>query len=179
MTYTPLPAGTQDPFVRHDHRRCKRDALAAAEAACLREGAKLTPVRRRVLELVWDSHEPLGAYDLLEGLVEDGHRPAPPTVYRALEFLLGHGLVHRIDSLNAFVGCPHPDGSHRTLFLICRQCRRAQELPADAVTKTVEGEAAGHGFVPEKMTMEVVGLCRACAAKPESATADPAKAEKK
>lgn len=148
---------------RHDHRRCKRDALTAAEAACAREGAKLTPVRRRVLELVWDSHEPLGAYALLDGLAVDGRRPAPPTVYRALDFLVAHGLVHRIDSLNAFVGCPHPGENHRTLFLICRVCHRAQELPADGVAQTVADEAAVHGFVPEKMTMEVVGVCRNCA----------------
>lgn len=148
----------------HAHGRCKRDALAAAEKACAREGAKLTPVRRRVLELIWDSHEPLGAYALLDGLATDGHRPAPPTVYRALDFLLEHGLVHRIDSLNAFVGCQHPGDIHRSLFLICRVCHRAQELPADKVTKSVAGAAAEHGFTPEKMTMEVEGICGRCAA---------------
>ncbi|MFZ5722141.1 MAG: Fur family transcriptional regulator [Pseudomonadota bacterium] len=152
-----------DAFSRHDHRHCQRDALAAAETACNRSGARLTPIRRRVLELIWSSHEPLGAYVLLDRLAGDGRRPAPPTVYRALDFLVQQGLVHRIDSLNAFVGCPHPGESHRTLFLICRRCHRAQELPATTIARTVATEAGELGFEPEKMTLEVVGLCRHCA----------------
>lgn len=165
MTYQPVTTSEPDAFVctRHDHRRCQRDALAAAEAACARDGVKLTPVRRRVLELIWTNHEPTGAYALLDGLAEDGRRPAPPTVYRALDFLLEHGLIHRLDSLNAFVGCSHPGAVHRTLFLICRQCHRAQELPADTLAQTVTDAAAPYGFQAEKMTLEVVGLCRSCA----------------
>lgn len=153
-----------DPFAcnAHDHRRCKRDALAAAEAACARDGARLTPIRKRVLELVWDSHKPIGAYALLEQLAGDGHRPAPPTVYRALDFLLEQALVHRIDSLNAFVGCTHPGERHRSLFLICRQCQRAQEIPDDAIERDVTGEATRHGFSVERVTLEVVGTCHSC-----------------
>lgn len=153
-----------DPFAcsAQEHHRCKHEALHAAEEACSREGAKLTPIRQRVLELVWDSHRPVGAYALLELLAEDGRRPAPPTVYRALDFLLEHGLVHRLDSLNAFVGCTHPGERHRTLFLICRQCHRAQEIAADAIESAVGGEAARHGFRMEKLTLEVEGVCHAC-----------------
>lgn len=155
-----------DPFAcsAHDHRRCQREALAAAEQACSREGARLTPIRRRVLELVWASHRPLGAYALLELLAADGGRPAPPTVYRALDFLLEHGLVHRLDSLNAFVGCTHPGERHRSLFLICRQCQRAQELAVEPIEATIAGEAQRHGFTLEKLTLEAVGLCHTCAA---------------
>ena len=154
-----------DPFAcnAHDHRRCQQDALAAAEAACARDGARLTPIRKRVLELVWASHKPMGAYALLEQLAGDGHRPAPPTIYRALEFLLEQGLVHRIDSLNAFVGCTHPGERHRTLFLICRACQRAQEIAAGAIERAVTGEAVQHGFWMEKLTLEVEGVCHACA----------------
>ena len=154
----------RDPFAcdAQEHRHCKHDALAAAAQACSREGAKLTPIRRRVLELVWESHQPVGAYALLELLAADGRRPSPPTVYRALEFLLEHGLVHRLDSLNAFVGCTHPGERHRTLFLICRDCRRAQEIAVDAIEHAVGGEAARHGFRMEKLTLEVEGVCHAC-----------------
>lgn len=149
---------------QHEHRHCRHDALAAAEAACRAAGAKLTPIRQRVLELVWASHRPIGAYALLEQLAADGRRPAPPTVYRALDFLLEQGLVHRLDSLNAFVGCTHPGERHRSLFLICRSCQRAQELAAGPIERTITGEAAQHGFTLEKLTLEAVGLCHACAA---------------
>jgi len=155
-----------DPFACNagEHQRCKHDALAAAAAACARDGTRLTPIRKRVLELVWDSHQPVGAYALLEQLTEDGHRPAPPTVYRALDFLLEQGLVHRIDRLNAFVGCTHPGERHRTLFLICRVCHRAQEIAADAIEQAVGREAARHAFRMEKLTLEVEGICHRCTA---------------
>ena len=97
----------------HDHRRCVANALDDAEAVCAERGARLTPVRRRVLEIIWQSHRPLGAYAILEVLSGEGHSPAPPTVYRALEFLLTHGLVHRLSSLNAFIGCSPSRPSRR------------------------------------------------------------------
>ena len=92
----------------HDHGHCLANALQYATAVCTERGARLTPVRQRVLEIIWQSHRPLGAYAILEVLSAEGHSPAPPTVYRALEFLLTHGLVHRLSSLNAFVGCTRP-----------------------------------------------------------------------
>jgi Fur family zinc uptake transcriptional regulator len=93
----------------HDHSHCVHSALSEADTLCAQKGLRLTALRRRVLELVWQSHKPLGAYDILAVLSEqDGRRAAPPTVYRALDFLLENGLVHRISSLNAFVGCVHP-----------------------------------------------------------------------
>ena len=92
----------------HEHQGCVADALARAEDVCRQRGARLTPLRRRVLELVWDSHRAVKAYDLLAALGETAGAAKPPTVYRTLEFLMEHGLVHRIDSLNAFVGCPQP-----------------------------------------------------------------------
>jgi len=153
-----------DPFAcsSREHQHCKHDALAAAEQTCEREGVKLTPIRKRVLELVWDSHRPVGAYALLELLAADGRRPAPPTVYRALDFLLEQGLVHRLDSINAFVGCTHPGERHRTLFLICRVCRRAQEIATDNFERAITADAEQHGFRMEKLTLEVEGVCHAC-----------------
>jgi Fur family zinc uptake transcriptional regulator len=98
----------QQAFHTHQHEHCVHDALAAAEVLCAKRGVRLTAIRKRVLELVWASHQPLGAYAILDKLTNEGHKPAPPTVYRALEFLLEHGLIHRIASLNAFLGCIHP-----------------------------------------------------------------------
>ena len=111
--YRPLP-DTPLACLPHDHSQCVDSALADADALCARQGVRLTALRRRVLELVWQSHKPLGAYDILGTLSEeDGRRAAPPTVYRALDFLMENGLIHRIASLNAFIGCVRPEHSHQ------------------------------------------------------------------
>ena len=160
MTDTPLAARP------HDHSRCVSHALAEAEAICARQGLRLTALRKRVLELVWASHKPLGAYDILGVLSdEDGRRAAPPTVYRALDFLLENGLVHRIASLNAFVRCSHPEHSHQGQFLICRACHAATELEQPAISQAIVEGAAGVGFAVESQTVEVVGLCAGCKGK--------------
>ena len=147
----------------HDHSRCVSQALAEAESICTRQGLRLTALRKRVLELVWQSHKPLGAYDILAVLSEeDGRRAAPPTVYRALDFLLEHGLVHRIASLNAFVGCNQPEHAHQGQFLICRQCHAAIELEQAAISQAIVAAAAAVGFSVDSQTVEVVGLCAGC-----------------
>jgi Fur family zinc uptake transcriptional regulator len=147
----------------HDHSHCVHSALSEADALCARQGVRLTALRRRVLELVWQSHKPLGAYDILAVLSEeDGRRAAPPTVYRALDFLLENGLVHRIASLNAFVGCSHPEHAHQGQFLICRQCHAAIELEQSAISNAIVVGAGSVGFTVESQTVEVVGLCALC-----------------
>ena len=156
---------TQPPLASrpHDHSHCVHNALAEAESICARQGLRLTELRKRVLELVWQSHKPLGAYDILGVLSElDGRRAAPPTVYRALDFLLENGLVHRIASLNAFVGCNRPEHAHQGQFLICRICHAAIELEQSAISEAIVASAAGVGFVVESQTVEVVGLCAGC-----------------
>ena len=156
---------TQAPLASrpHDHSHCVSHALTEAESICSRQGLRLTALRKRVLELVWHSHKPLGAYDILGVLSEeDGRRAAPPTVYRALDFLLENGLVHRIASLNAFVGCSHPEHPHQGQFLICRACSAAIELEQPAISDAIVSAAADVGFVVESQTVEVVGLCAGC-----------------
>lgn len=138
------------------------DALARAESLCADAKARLTPLRRRVLELVWSSHEPVGAYEILSRLSEEQGRTAPPTVYRALDFLLELGLVHRIESLNAFVGCPDPTRVHNSQFLICEGCRTAVELESGALDRAITGSAADLGFAVSGRVVEVRGLCRTC-----------------
>jgi len=153
----------EDPHCPHDHSRCVSDALAAAELVCERAGARLTALRKRVLELVWQSHRPLGAYDLLDTLArEDDRRPAPPTVYRALDFLQEHGLVHRIASLNAFIGCASPEHTHQGHFLICRNCRVAIELEQTLIHPAIAEVAQRMGFAVESETVEIAGLCAHC-----------------
>ena len=147
----------------HDHSHCVSHALSTAEYLCEQRGLRLTTLRKRVLELVWASHKPLGAYDILAVLSEtDGRRAAPPTVYRALDFLLEHGLVHRIASLNAFVGCNHPEHKHQGQFLICRECHAAIELEQKIISDAIISSARDVGFIVEGQTVEVVGLCAGC-----------------
>lgn len=157
MTSTPLACHP------HDHSHCVAEALAAADQVCARSGARLTALRRRVLELVWQSHQPLGAYDILGVLsAEDGRRAAPPTVYRALDFLLEHGLIHRLASLNAYIGCNHPGQSHQGHFFICRRCNTAIEVEQPAIGAAIQAAAAEVGFAVEGQMVEVVGLCARC-----------------
>ncbi len=146
----------------HDHRKCVHTALSTAEAVCKARGEKLTPVRKRVLELVWASHRPVGAYALLDSLRADGRSAAPPTVYRALEFLLAQGLVHRVESLNAYLGCAHPADDHAAQFLICRQCGTAAELEETEIASAIDRHAKRAGFAVERRTVEAMGLCAAC-----------------
>jgi Fur family zinc uptake transcriptional regulator len=151
------------PHIGHDHARCVSAALEQAARLCERTGQRLTPIRRRVLELVWSSHQPVGAYAILDQLKGDGHRSAaPPTVYRALEFLLARGLVHRIESLNAFIGCPAPDAEHPVQFLICRRCGTTAELDDRSVDTALAKSAAARGFAVERRVIELSGLCRHC-----------------
>ncbi|WP_428247154.1 Fur family transcriptional regulator [Ferrovibrio sp.] len=146
----------------HDHAACIADALGKAEAHCAATGAKLTPIRRRVLELIWNSHKPAGAYDLLAELGRDGQKVAPPTVYRALDFLVESGLVHRVESLNAFIGCTEPGHERHQEIFLCRACGTAFEINDPELGKRIQHNAASLGFLVERQTIEVVGLCRDC-----------------
>lgn len=146
----------------HDHDHCVGDALAEAERICLARGERLTPLRRRVLELVWLSHRPVKAYDLLEALSRERKRAAPPTVYRALEFLRDAGLVHRLESLNAFLGCAKPSQRHSAQFLICEGCGAVAEMDDATLTAKIAANAKRLGFTVADEKIEVKGQCRAC-----------------
>ena len=145
----------------HDHRDCIAQALSNAETLCQQRQQRLTAIRRRVLELVWRQHKPIGAYEVLDLLQQDG-RTAPPTVYRALDFLQQLGLVHRIASLNAYVGCVAPGEPHDGQFLICETCHALAELDAPAITGAIAESAADSGFEPRRHTVEIMGLCPNC-----------------
>lgn len=148
----------------HDHKRCIRSALDQARAVCRARGLRLTPVRRRVLELIWQRHAPVKAYDILEQLQAERRKAAPPTVYRALTFLLDAGFVHRIESLNAYVGCGDPSEPHGGQFLICRSCQAVAEINDPAITRLLGREAGKLGFQADRQTVEIKGLCPRCRA---------------
>lgn len=156
-----------DPFVpaAHDHRRCVHEAMERAVAVCEGRGVRLTELRRRVLELIWQSHAPAGAYQIMEMLAGERGRIAPPTVYRALEFLTREGLVHRIDSLNAYIGCRAPQAPHQAFFLICRHCGDAAEFHDDALAHQLARCVGQARFRIESATVELAGACASCTAK--------------
>ena len=146
-------------FSHHDHAACVTSALATAEAECAARGLQLTPVRRRVLEILLESHVAIGAYDLLPRLENDGFSAQPPVAYRALTFLIEAGFAHRIEGLNAFVACARPGQSHDPAFMICRTCHRVAEGEAPA---RLSSGAEAQGFRIEHAVVEAMGLCPAC-----------------
>ena len=149
------------PDTDHDHKACVRQALRSAEDYCKAQGLRLTPIRRRVLELIWQSH-PTGAYDLLELLTAEGHKPSPPTVYRALEFLLDNGLAHRVASRNAFVGCTSPGNTHAAQLYICENCGVTVEQADTTIEQRIRRNAKAIQFRVHRQTVEVTGICPAC-----------------
>ncbi|WP_372839539.1 Fur family transcriptional regulator [Phaeovulum sp.] len=151
-------------FSTHDHAHCSHDLLARAEAVAEAQGARFTPVRRRVLEILLEAHRAMGAYEVLDRLAAEGYGKQPPVAYRALEFLVEQGLAHRVRRLNAFAACTHPGEDHAPAFLICRACGAVAEAPALAPRAALEAAAAPLGFVIERCTIEALGLCPTCSA---------------
>jgi Fur family zinc uptake transcriptional regulator len=151
------------PAPDHDHGRCTANALRHAERVCAKRAQKLTPIRRQVLEALLSSHRPLGAYEVIEELAKTKPRPAPITVYRALDFLMENGLVHRIESRNAFLACAHDhDESAAIAFLICECCGLVGEVPAASIAQTLGASARATGFAPRMSIVEITGLCAHC-----------------
>ena len=156
------PRPCTDPDCRGQHSA--REMVALAVSICERRGVRMTALRRRVLELLWASGRPTGAYQLIEAAKLAGSRPVgPPTVYRALEFLMAQGLVSRIESLNAYVPCANPERDHDCLFFICSGCRTSVELEDPRIGRLLAENAALLGFVARRRTVEVEGKCARCA----------------
>ncbi|MFC3285296.1 Fur family transcriptional regulator [Litchfieldella rifensis] len=136
--------------------------MQQAERQCQQHGARFTPIRRRVLEMIAATRGGLKAYDLLDKLAVEHASARPPTVYRALDFLIEQGLVHRIESLNAYVACPCPEHAHGFQLLICRHCGRVEELHLDDVNAQLSQRARALGFRVERQTIELLGNCDVC-----------------
>jgi Fur family transcriptional regulator, zinc uptake regulator len=155
-------------FCAHAADRSARapEALAEAEAQCRARGLRLTPIRRDVLGALYSTHKPLGAYDIAADLAEKGHkRLAPITIYRALEFLMAEGLVHRLASRNAFIACPHHHGPHELVaFLICESCGGVDELSSPALGQALSGLLRTERFEPHLQVLEISGCCGHCRA---------------
>ncbi len=148
---------------KHDHQRCISAAIKHGKSLCAASNTRLTPIREAVLSLIWQSHKPLGAYTIVDQLPAVlGKRVLAPTVYRAIDFLLEMHLIHRIASLNAYIGCPFPGSSHSDMFLICKVCGTAAECSAPSVNDAISRTTLKTGFQIESQSLEIIGLCPAC-----------------
>lgn len=159
----PMVQADATAFHRHDHAGCASTAMKLADARAKAAGLRLTPVRRRALEILLEEHRALGAYEVLERLAQDGFGAQPPVAYRALDFLVEHGFAHRIRRLNAFAACMHSGEAHEPVFFICEKCKTVAEAPQSTVRDAIERAADALGFEAGQAHVEVVGLCPACA----------------
>jgi Fur family transcriptional regulator, zinc uptake regulator len=139
-------------------------ALARAQRICAMRGARLTPVRRQVLQLILQSDQPTGAYALLAELQRGRRKLGPPTVYRALEFLLAHGLIHKIETSSAFIACCDVEHPHESQFMICEDCGATEEIRDEGIVQSLRELGEGRGFAIERQIIEARGLCSACRA---------------
>ena len=149
-------------FEQHDHSACVADMMSAAESYTGAHKLQFTPIRRRVLEMLLQDHKALGAYAVLERLKAEGKAAQPPVAYRALDFLVKHGFVHKIERLNAYIACAHPFESHTPAFMICRQCHAVAEASTTLTKGRLNEAAATAGFQIERTVLEAEGLCPKC-----------------
>ena len=153
-------------FAEHDHRRCRATLMDQLARVARDRGLRLTPARRRVLELLSEAHRAMGAYELLDRLRAEGIGSQPPVVYRALDFLIEAGFAHKLERLNAYVACCHPAGDpgsdHAACFLICAACRKVAEIEDPALDLAVAQAAAQRGFAMRRTVLEIEGTCPAC-----------------
>lgn len=160
------------PPAGHNHAGCVLAVLAAAERCCADRRLRLTAQRRRVLEIVAGRHQAIGAYEILATLGRDGRTPAPISVYRALDFLVAHGLVHRLATQNAFIACSRPSAPHRPQLLVCDRCRTIAEIDDPVLAQAIDGGARAAGFRVTARAVEISGLCAVCVAA-DAAAASP------
>ncbi|GAA0859854.1 transcriptional repressor [Aliiglaciecola litoralis] len=136
--------------------------LIKAREYCEQKGARFTHLREKVYELLLDKSSSVGAYDLLDELKQTETSAKPATVYRTLDFLLEFGLIHRLESTNAFVACHHFDCNHPVQFLICDQCGQVKEIQSQGLKSTLDKQADSVGFKVTKQTIEAHGTCALC-----------------
>jgi len=146
----------------HNHTDCMQHALQSAEQLCKQKGLRFTTSRKRILELICASHKAIGAYELLDLFKQEDPKAKPVTIYRALDFLMEVGLVHKIESLNAFIGCLQSEKQHQCAILICNQCKNAYEIDAIPAYQNLFELSQSVQFTVQKITIELRGLCVNC-----------------
>ena len=148
-----------------DHKSCLSDALHIADKICQQKGLRFTSLRKIILEMIWSNHEPSKAYDILDKLKDVNLSAKPSTVYRTLDFLLENGLIHKLNSLNAYIGCSHPLEHNECFFLFCQECKEIKECCNKELAKAINQTASNNKFQPMNVILEIQGECQECAGK--------------
>lgn len=151
-------------FKAHSHTACSAEITGKAEAYCAANKLRFTATRRRVLALLLEEHRALGAYDILQRLTKEKPGAQPIAVYRALDFLIAHGLAHKVERLNGYIACGHPLEAHAPAFMICRVCDSVTEATSSPSKGRLGKAAREAGFKIEKTVVEAEGLCPNCLA---------------
>jgi len=138
------------------------DGLKRAEMLCLQHGKRFTPIRRKVLEILLKQGRSVKAYDLLDKIRHEQPNAAPPTVYRALDFLFEEGLIHRLDAINAWSACHDAGGTPNHVLIICTQCGVVTELEDAKLSRELAQKIKDAGFVPDHQETELRALCSRC-----------------
>ncbi len=157
--------GAHSPFPSpyHDHARCVDRALSGAAEICFQNGERMTANRKAVYLQVLSSHKAQNAAEIADGLARDGKRSVSPMmVYRALDFLVEQGLIHKISSLNAYIGCAEPMTARAHCFLICTVCGVVTDYHDEAVVQQLTKHIRAIGFNPKSPVVEVPGICPFC-----------------
>lgn len=139
-----------------------QESLAEAERRCMRSGARLTDLRRSIFEILLTAHKPVKAYDIIECMRDRGQRLTPASIYRTLEFLLEHGLAHRVNALNAYVPCTGPHEEQALLLFVCSECRETTEIDDSVLYDAVRSRLDGLGLSLRDGCIEIQGTCRNC-----------------
>lgn len=159
----PNEASQPFPAQSHDHGSCVDRAMARARQTCLEKQIKLTPLRESILREIAASHRPIGAYDIIERLGREGRRLAPISVYRIIDLFLDAGLIHRVESRNAFFIC---SGRHETasaaVVLLCEDCGRVAETEVPEAWGAIARATAADRFIVKDTVLEVKGICADC-----------------
>ena len=148
-------------FKAHNHNNCISTSLSELEKYCQKSDQKLSKVRRKVLEILLESHKALGAYEILDKLKSNGFASQPPVAYRAINFLLKVGFVHKIEKFNSYIACTNPGKSHKPAFLICRKCNLVSET-IQKPSNEISLEAKNNNFCIENSIIEIIGVCQNC-----------------
>lgn len=141
---------------------CNCRSLEAVEQQCKQRGIRFTSIRKRILQLIWDSDCAVKAYDLLDEVKPYFNNAKPVTVYRALEFLLEQGMIHKVKSINAFIACKQPHCNDKQILLICTQCHEIEEMTGRNLMANISSELKQSGFINQINSIEVQGLCSNC-----------------
>ena len=147
-------------FQKHDHNICSEHYKASIDKHCYENNLELTPLRKKVFEILIRDHKPLGAYKILDALSKEGFSSSPPIAYRVLDFLIEKGLVHKIQGLNSFIACAYAGCAHIPAFVICRKCDNVAEIRGEE--NIPKASSSSLDFKVENAMIEISGVCSMC-----------------